>query len=483
MATLIVDNVFKRFGGVAALEAVSVEFRSGEIHAVLGENGAGKSTLMNVMSGFVRPDRGTVLLNGTSIPLGIAFACKQMGIEMIHQHFTLTPAFSVEENLALARLDRLATTIDTKALAGKALAIAKSLEWEVDPSARTGQLPVGVQQRIEILKALSGEAEVLIFDEPTAVLSPSEVEDLFRVLRRLRDEGKCLILIAHKLSEVLGVADWVTVLRNGRVVATAPRDEVDSDKLAFWMVGQMPDRASRSDSKERVDGLTVRSLSIKGDRGEASVSNATFEIRQGEILGFGGVDGNGQVELAETLAQIRKHSSGAVLWCGRPFGSDLPRIGYVPQDRQTDGLALRMSIRDNMLVSALHRPSFWSGPLIRAKQVGAWVDSLIDRFSIKAESGSDLTGKLSGGNQQKVIVSRILDDEPGLLVVLNPGRGLDIKATEYVYDVLLAARDRGAAIALFSTDLDELYSLSDRVLFMLRGQLVDATGASAMLGG
>jgi simple sugar transport system ATP-binding protein len=483
MSELLVQNVSKRFGTITALSNVSARFLSGQIHAVLGENGAGKSTLMSVISGFMNPDEGEVLLDGKPIPLGKAYECKHLGIEMIHQHFTLVPEFTVAENLALARLDRLGKTADAQSLAKPALNAGIALGWELDPNARTGRLPVGVQQRIEILKAISGNASVLIFDEPTAVLSPDEVEELFRVLRRLKNEGKIVVLIAHKLSEVLGIADQVTVLRLGKVVATADRSDVDADKLAYWMVGEMPQRAPVRDIGKLKDGVTASRLSVLGDRKEVAVNDVSFVVSQGEIFGVGGVDGNGQVELAECLAQVRKPISGSLVWQGLPFDSETPRLGYVPQDRQSDGLALRMSIQDNMLVSGLRRSELFRGPFFNIKAVGEWARGLIARFSIKAGSPKDLAGSLSGGNQQKVVVSRILDNHPSLLIVVNPTRGLDIKATQYVHDTILAARDAGAAVVLFSADLDELYALSDRTMFLSRGKLLEDLGAASLVGG
>ena len=483
MSELLVQNVSKRFGTLAALKDVSARFLSGQIHAVLGENGAGKSTLMSVISGFMNPDEGQVLLDGKSIPLGKAYECKHLGIEMIHQHFTLVPEFTVAENLALARLDGLASSANAKKLARPALEAGKALGWDLKPDARTGRLPVGVQQRIEILKAISGDAKVLIFDEPTAVLSPDEVEELFRVLRRLKREGKIVVLIAHKLSEVLSIADQVTVLRLGRLVANADIVDVDADKLANWMVGELPERAAHRDIGERKGGIQASRLRVLGDRKEVAINDVSFEISQGEILGIGGVDGNGQVELAECLAQVRKSESGTLLWNGTPFQDESPTLGYVPQDRQSDGLALSMTIQDNMLVSGLRRPELFSGPFIKIKAVGDWSRDLIRRFSIKAESPQDLAGSLSGGNQQKVVVSRILDNRPSLLIVVNPSRGLDIKASQYVHEKILEARDAGAAVALFSADLDELYSLSDRTLFLSRGRLLEDLGATSLVGG
>jgi len=480
MSRLTVSQLTKRFGALTALDDVSLAFEAGEIHAVLGENGAGKSTLMHVMSGFLTPDSGEVLLDGKKIPVGFAFQCKHLGIEMIHQHFTLVPAFTVAENLALARLDGLAHITDSKELAAKALSIADKLGWRIDPDARTGQLSVGQQQRLEILKAISGDASVLIFDEPTAVLAPHEVDDLFRVLAELKSQGKCVILIAHKLTEVLSIADRVSVLRRGKLIASEIRSNVDAQTLAEWMVGELP---SRDDVPQGVAGdicVQASNLSVLGDRGETSVRGVHFEIRKGEILGFGGVDGNGQVELAECLSQIRKPSSGEIQW---HFSNQKQAIGYIPQDRHVDGLALNLSIEENMLVTALDDEKLVSGPFLNLKEVRAWANRLVQNYSVKAADASVAAGSLSGGNQQKVIVSRTLDQNPELLVVLNPGRGLDIKATDYVHQMILEARTRGTAVALFSTDLDELYKLSSRVVFMVGGKLVEDEGALSLVGG
>jgi simple sugar transport system ATP-binding protein len=483
MPTLTVRNVTKRFGALTALSDVSAEFVPGEIHAVLGENGAGKSTLMSVISGFLSPDRGKVILDGKSIPIGRAHECKRTGIEMIHQHFTLVPEFTVEENLALARLDKLFRPANVRELGNPAIDMGARLGWKLDREAPTRRLSVGIQQRIEILKAIAGTASVLVFDEPTAVLSPDEVDELFRVLRRLKNEGKIVILIAHKLSEVLAIADRVTVLRHGHLVATSLRSEVDAEKLAGWMVGEIPAKLSSREHVALGEGARIERLTVLGDRGETAVNSLSFEIRRGEILGIGGVDGNGQVELAECLAQIRRSKTGSMTWSSGAFDSRSPKIGYIPQDRQSDGLALKMSVQDNMLVSGLSRAEFFKGPLIRARAVFQWARSLIERFSIKAGSPRDLVGSLSGGNQQKVVVSRTLDNKPELLVVVNPTRGLDIKATLFVHESILKARDGGAAIVLFSADLDELFALSDRTKFMSRGRLLDEAGAISVVGG
>lgn len=475
MNELIVEGLSKRYGTVRALESVSARFQAGEIHAVLGENGAGKSTLVGVLAGFVVPDSGSVTLNGKPMPVGQAHQCRQAGVAMVHQHFTLVPEFTVRENLALDRMDSLFGLLLPDDLARPALEQGKSLNWLIDPDAKVRNLPVGVQQRLEILKVLADDSPVVILDEPTAVLAPDEVLDLFRVLRDLRSRGKIVILIAHKLSEVLAIADRVTVLRKGQFVATAPIGEVDETQLATWMVGELPADLTKEPRTDTQPGLELKEVWAKGDRGEDALRGVSLEARRGEILGIGGVDGNGQVELAEVAVRVRRPSGGKWKWAEEAE----PRIGYVPQDRQIDGLALGMSILDNMLIEGHKRQGFF---LNRGK-AQQWAEGLIARFRIKTPSASLSAGSLSGGNQQKVVVSRNLDQTPELLVCVNPTRGLDIQAADFVQREILKARDEGAAVFLISTDLDELAALADRTLFISRGELREAMEASSLVGG
>lgn len=469
---LEVRSLSKRFGPVQALDGVSASFLPGEVHAVLGENGAGKSTLMQVVAGFLVPDIGTVTLDAKNLPLGHPIACRAAGVEMVHQHFMLVPAFTVEENLALARLGSLRGTLDTARLAQPALDFARELGWTVDPKARTGTLPVGVQQRVEILKALSGDAPVLIFDEPTAVLTPDEVDDLFRVLRRLRDRGKTILLIAHKLSEVMAVADRVTVLRRGRFVASAPIGEVDERQLATWMVGDLPTPMRPLEAPLGQALLIARDLVVLGDRREEAVRGLSLDVRGGEVLGIGGVDGNGQVELAEALVGVRPLRSGALE--RRARDPDAPAsVGYIPQDRQADGLALTLSIFDNLMIAGSDRSDLSRGPLLRIAAGRRWAEGVVERFQIKIGGLGDPVSGLSGGNQQKVVVGRTLDATPDVIVAMNPTRGLDLRATDFVHQTLLDAARAGAAVILLSTDLDELAALATRTTYMSRGRFVD----------
>lgn len=473
-----VAGVSKRYGSVQALDQVSAEFLPGEIHAVLGENGAGKSTLMGVLSGFVSPDAGSVAIDGHPAPLGDPFRTRQAGVSMVHQHFTLVPAFTVRENLALAAVDSL-VSVHPENLAEPALRRAAELSWTLEPESRVRDLPVGVRQRVEILKALTNEARVLIFDEPTAVLSADEVDDLFRVLRALKDQGKTVVLIAHKLAEVMAIADRVTVLRRGRFVATATIDAVDAPTLAEWMVGSasyVAPRASVVANGQSGGALEVDQVHVVGDRGEMAVRGVSITIEPGEILGIGGVDGNGQVELAEALAGVRSPQSGTIVGVGE-------RVAYIPQDRQTDGLALSMSILDNLLIEGHRQADLRWGPLLFGGRIRSWARELIERFDVRIGKVTDPVSTLSGGNQQKVVVARCLDQTPDLLIAVNPTRGLDIQATRFVHDQVREAAKQGAKVVLFSTDTDELAELADRKLTMASGVMRTDDLVGALIGG
>lgn len=454
-------GINKRFGSLLALADVSIEFKTGEIHAVIGENGAGKSTLMNVIGGFLAPDagKGEILSDGSSIhlPLGNPMETRACGIEMVHQHFMLVPEFSVAENLALSSLGSLSENLNLSDLTERHQNLARRLGWEVDLSQRTGALPVGVQQRVEILKALASNCKFLVLDEPTAVLSESEVEDLFRVLRELRASGTAVILIAHKLAEVLAIADRVSVLRSGRLVGTALRSETDERTLQEWMTGEVPTLTVRKTADEFGDpSLHVEGLMVKGDRGEEAVRGVDLTVRKGQIVGLGGVDGNGQVELAEAIVGIRPAQATV-------FKVPL-KVGYIPQDRQADALALNMPIKENFLLS---RTSDFGG-IASPKRVTELATALVDQYKIKVQNINDVAGSLSGGNQQKIVVSRVLDGAPDLLVAVNPTRGLDFQATEFVHEVIRKAAANQMAVLLISTDRDEVAELAD-VTFQLSG--------------
>ncbi len=423
---------------------------------------------MSVLAGFLRPDKGSVTFDGKSLPLGAAREIRRLGLHLVHQHFMLVPEFTARENIVLATMGALIGPYDTDALVRRAVSWAQRLGWSLPLDELAGQTPVGVQQRIEILKALALDSRVLILDEPTAVLSPSEVADLFRVLRQLADEGRTVILIAHKLAEVLAVADRVVVLRRGHKVAEAEASEVDAKQLETWMVGERPplDLAFSVGSGPVV--LSVRGLCVLGDRGNPAVDGLSMECRAGEVFGIGGVDGNGQLELAEALVGIRAASAGQVQ---RP-----QKVGYIPQDRRHDGLALDLSVQENMTVGMLDDPRIVKGPFLLPGKAGDVALGLVKEYEIKATSTNEPAGSLSGGNQQKVVVSRAMSQSPELLVAMNPTRGLDVRATDFVHTVLRRAAADGAAVVVFTTDLDELDLLSDRKVYMSRGRFSETVG-------
>ncbi len=516
---LTLRGIGKRYGATVALDGVDLEVRAGEIHALLGENGAGKSTLMHVLAGLTEPDAGTITLAGHTVSIANPRAARRLGIAMVHQHFTLVPAFTVAENLALdAGGFRRWGRYDAHQAAASALERARALGWNLDGASRIANLSVGAQQRVEIVKALATDARILIFDEPTAVLAGDEVEELFGVLRRLRDQGCAVILIAHKLAEILAVADRVTVLRRGKRVASCLVADTDARQLAAWMVGSapvsLPVSTSPANAPDPADplpvsqpspnvadlgaqpvgvnpALTATSLILRGDRGEIVLRDLSLAARPGEIYGIGGVDGNGQVELAEALAGLRPPVSGALMWNGQPFTPDVSvRTAYIPQDRRRAGLAVTMSVEDNLLFEAVGDPQYRFGPFLRRGRLRRLAQDLIEKFDIRTPTAALPASALSGGNQQKIVVARALRHAPDWIVAMNPTRGLDIGATRFVHDQLRQARARGATIVLITTDLDELAALADRAAILAWGTLTDfevgagdATQLGLLLGG
>lgn len=482
MDFVAVQGVSKTYGQVLALDNISARFASGQVSAVLGENGAGKSTLTSVLVGLVKPDSGSVTVFGQPLALGDPVASKAAGIGMVHQHFTLVPSFTVLENLALAHLAPVTkhATMPPKSgrgglmqLASPALELAQKLDWKLDLQAVTRTLPVGIQQRVEILRAVSSNERILILDEPTAVLSPDEIEDLFGIIRTLASEGKVVILIAHKLKEVRAVADTFLVLRKGKYIAEGQLKGVTDAQLSDWMVGETPDVPVRAGSSAGEVVLNVENLTVLGDRGEKAVNGVSLQVRVGEILGIGGVDGNGQVELAEAAVGVRPSSSGQVTRSAQP-----EQIAYIPQDRQRDGLAPQLSIEENLMIGLANREKISAGPFLSRAKLDQVAEQAVIRYQIKLGKVRDKASSLSGGNQQKVVIARELSGEPRLIVAVNPTRGLDIKASSAVREELVQASQNCAAVLLISTDLDELAELSTRQLFINSGQLSETLAAS-----
>ncbi|QYK54372.1 MAG: ABC transporter ATP-binding protein [Fimbriimonadaceae bacterium] len=462
-ALIQVRAVSKSYGAVRALDNVSVDFLSGEIHAVLGENGAGKSTLMGILSGFVSPDQGDILFDGSPLPTGRPIEIRQLGVKMVHQHFMLVPQFLVSENLALGEITGNLTPLSLAELSKLATGKGTELGWNVDLQKIVLELPVGAQQRIEILKALAGDSRVLILDEPTAVLSPDEIRDLFGVLRKLRHQGIAVILIAHKLSEIMAVADRVTVLRKGELIATSLIGDTNEVQLAEWMVGDVPEFAKDGERSFGEVLVKAEKLSVNDDRGVKVIDSVDFEILAGQIFGLGGVDGNGQIELAEALAGVRDYDGVLTL---------PDNVAYIPQDRQTDGLALGLSVAENLMLSGVPSECKW-GLFIRPALVRDYAQRMIAEYEIKVGKETDTAKSLSGGNQQKIVVARNLAQNPDLIIAVNPTRGLDIRATDYVHRRLREAAERGAAVLLISTDLDELSALADETKYLQSGGIND----------
>ena len=480
-------GITKRFPGVLANDHVDFDLRKGEIHALLGENGAGKSTLMNILYGLYHPDEGEVLVNGNRMQLNSSRDAIKHGIGMVHQHFMLIPVFTVTENIMLgAETDHRAAPneaalvkLDRKEVAQKVRDLSHQYGLEVDPAAIVGDLPVGVQQRVEIVKALYRNANILILDEPTAVLTPQESEDLFRIMHELTDKGVSIIFITHKLKEVLAIADRITVMRAGRVVGTANPKESDEAKLATLMVGReviLTVQKKPAQPKEEV--LVVEDLHVKDVRGLPAVNGVSFNVRVGEVLGIAGVQGNGQTELAEALTGLRHIESGRFSLSGKDLTGQPPRpitetgLAHIPEDRQRHGLVLSYSVADNMVLCDYYQPRFSRGSVINQAQVDANAQKLIKEYDVRTPSAFVNAGKLSGGNQQKVIVARELSRPVKLVIASQPTRGLDVGSIEYIHKEIIIMRDRGVAVLLISAELDEILSLSDRIAVMYRGQIV-----------
>ena len=471
-------RITKRFGNLVANDGVHLSVARGEVHALLGENGAGKSTLMRILYGLVRADAGTVLADGKPVAIHSPKDAIAAGIGMVTQHFALVRPMTVAENIVLGRTDGV--RVQLPAAQARVAAAAERFGIRVDPLARVGDLSVGEQQRVEILKALYRDCKVLILDEPTAVLVPQEVDALFATLRRLCDDGIAVVFISHKLNEIREISNRVTVLRRGVVVGTRVTGEIDDRELASLMVGRATFGVQRrAGSGAGAPVLRVEGLSALGRQGLPALREATFEVRAGEILGVAGVSGNGQTELADVLCGMRRASAGSVTVDGADVTSAVPAqvvaagVGRIPEDRHA-AVVSELSVAHNLALERLSE--FRRGPQLDNRRLREHAETLIERFTIKARP-EDLIGTLSGGNLQKVILARVLSRAPKLLVVSQPTRGLDVAATEYVRQQLLEQRERGAGVLLVSEDLDELLMLADRLIVLYEGRIVGEVAA------
>ena len=478
---LRLDNITKRFpGGIVANDAVSLTMRGGEILALVGENGAGKSTLMNVLYGLYHADEGSIIVDGKEVTFETPSDAIAAGIGMVHQHFMLVPVFTVAENVVLGvePVGRFGT-LDMAKARDDVRRISEQYGLDLDPDDLVGDLPVGLQQRVEIIKILFRDARFLIFDEPTALLTPQEVEEFFAILTMLRDAGRSVVFITHKLKEALRIADHLAVIRRGAIVGHAEPDSVDETSLAEMMVGR-PVRleVDKSSANPGSSVLEVRDLLVVDETNRPRVDHVSFEVRAGEIVGIAGVQGNGQTEVIEAIVGLRPVESGSISISGKDLTSASPRavhaagVAHIPENRQEQGLILDFTVAENVVLDSYYTPEFshrlsmdWGAARRRA-------EALIDEYDVRAGGPDALVSTLSGGNQQKLIVAREIDRDLALTIAAQPTRGVDVGSIEHIHQQLVKERDAGSALLLISTELDEIMNLSDRILVMFRGQVV-----------
>jgi simple sugar transport system ATP-binding protein len=486
---LELKGITKSFPGVLANDKINLTLNKGEIHALLGENGAGKSTLMNILYGLYDPDEGEIFVNGEQINVSSPRDAIARGIGMVHQHFMLVPVFTVTENVMLGdETTRAGGFLDRKTPAARIREISDEYNLEVNPNSYVRDLPVGVQQRVEIIKLLYRKADILILDEPTAVLTPQEVDELFTIMRSLVASGKSIIFITHKLREVLSFADRITVIRGGKVVGTTTPREADQNQLAAMMVGRdvnLEVNKKPANIKDKV--LEVQDLVVLNNLNQVAIKKVNFDVRSGEILGVAGVQGNGQTELVKAITGLSHAVEGRITLLNQDITRATPRtiteIGsaHIPEDRQQDGLVLTATIADNMVLNTYYLDPFSKGVIIQEDQIQSNAEKIINNFDVRTPSPLIPVGSLSGGNQQKVIVGREFSRPIKFLVAAQPTRGLDVGSIEYIHTRLLEKRDAGCAILLVSTELDEIMELSDRIAVMFDGEIIaiiNADGAT-----
>lgn len=474
-----VRDIVKRFPGVIANDHINFAVNAGEVHALLGENGAGKTTLMRILYGLYQPDEGQILINDQPVKIHSPADSIRLGLGMIHQHFMLVPSLSVAENVALGLPSSKGVLLDLDIVSGKIRKLSDAYGLQVDPQAMVWQLSVGEQQRVEILKALYRGAALLILDEPTAVLTPQEVEEFFLILRRMADEGHSLIFISHKLHEVLSISDRITVLRQGKVVNSLKTSDTNRQELARFMVGrEVLLRVERPQVEMGTTRLSIKDLWVTGDKGLPSVRGINLDIRAGEILGLAGVSGNGQRELAEAIAGLRKPTQGQILIDGKNVAGLQPDqlirsgLAYISEERFRDGVVKELTVEENLMLEQHSQPPFTHSIFMDFPQISSHTKSLITEFEIKTPSTKTPLRNLSGGNIQKLIMARELSRKPSVLIASQPTRGVDIGSTEYIHQRLIEQRTEKTATLLISEDLDELRNLSDRIAVIFEGQII-----------
>ena len=471
-------EITKVFGEFVANDKIDLQLRKGEIHALLGENGAGKSTLMNMLAGLLEPTSGEIFVNGKSEKLDSPSRAAALGIGMVHQHFMLVEAFTVAENIILGSEITNKGVLDLKKANADILELSERYGLAVDPTAKIEDISVGAQQRVEILKTLYRGAEILIFDEPTAVLTPAEILELMDIMKTLVKEGKSIILITHKLDEIRAVADRVTVIRRGKSIETVSIESVSNKDLAEMMVGRSVSFVTeKEEAKPKDVVLQISDLIVNENRGVPAVKELSLDVHAGEIVGVAGIDGNGQSELIQAITGLRKVKSGSIKIKGREVVGLSPRkitemqVSHVPEDRHRDGLVLEMMLSENIALQTYYKEPLSNKGVLNYNQINSYARKLMEEFDVRAASELVPAGALSGGNQQKAIIAREVDRNPDLLIVSQPTRGLDVGAIEYIHKRLISERDKGKAVLVVSFELDEILNLSDRIAVIHDGKI------------
>jgi general nucleoside transport system ATP-binding protein len=472
-------NIRKEFPGIVANDNITLQVRKGEIHALLGENGAGKSTLMNILFGLYQPDQGEIRVNGKPVKITDPNVANRLGIGMVHQHFMLVQNFTVTENIILGSEPTKNGKIDIQHAAKEIEELSKKYGLAVDPYAKIEDISVGMQQRVEILKTLYRGAEILIFDEPTAALTPQEIKELIQIMKRLIQEGKSIILITHKLKEIMEVCDRCTVIRKGKGIGTVNVAETNPDELASLMVGrEVQFKTQKAEPKPGKEVLIIENLVVHDARNIPVVNGLNLTVRAGEIVGIAGVDGNGQTELIEAITGLRKVKSGSIYLNGNDI-TNLPTrkitemgVGHIPQDRHKHGLVLDFTIGENIVLQTYYKEPFSKSGILNYQKIYDKAKKLIQEYDVRTPSEITPARALSGGNQQKAIIAREVDRSPDLLIAAQPTRGLDVGAIEFIHKKLIEERDKGKAVLLVSLELDEVMNVSDRIAVIYEGKIV-----------
>ena len=479
-------NIRKEFPGIVANDNITLQLKEGEIHALLGENGAGKSTLMGMLFGMYKPDRGSIKVRGKEVKISNPNVANDLGIGMVHQHFKLVDNFTVTENIILGCEPRKGLTVDIKKAAKKIEDLSKQYGLNVDPYAKIEDISVGMQQRVEILKMLYRNANVLIFDEPTAVLTPSEIDELISIMKNMTKEGKSIILITHKLREIKEAANRCTVIRRGKYIGTVDVKEATEADMAKMMVGrEVSFKVEKVEAKPKDVVVKIENLSVNNNKKVLGLKNFSLDIRAGEIVGIAGVEGNGQTELVEALTGMRNVESGNIIFKSKNIVKESIRkriddgMAHIPEDRHKRGLILDYTMEDNMVLKAYKNKPFSKNGLINRAKISEYAQKIIETFDVRSgEGGKSIARSLSGGNQQKGVIGREIESDPDFLIAVQPTRGLDVGSIEYIHKRLVEQRDLGKAVLLVSLELDEVLNVSDRIAVVNNGELIGIVNAN-----